>query len=127
MRNLWPVLFWLALAACAPSAARTSPTAIPSVPTVSHPTVDVYVTLADSDTEELIAADVVWLDNEVAFRNVHSFTLLLNGDYPPDQDGYEVRIEAKGYEKWTTRLRPHTRQSRTQFLPIHLRRTKPQS
>jgi len=83
--------------------------------------------VADSDTENSLVVDEVWLDGQIAYRNVSRFILMLDGEHPSELDGHEIRIKAKGYWEWTTRIRIRTRKERQIFLPIHLLKVKPQS
>lgn len=114
----------LLLAGCAlatPGAPTPVPTADFSV------VVDILVTVNDEDTDEPIIVDRVWLDNEIIYRRVSRFLLILPGRYPPTQDGYEIRIQAEGYALWTTRVRPRTNRPRNQTLTVHLHRLKGQT
>lgn len=90
-------------------------------------TVDLYLTIADAETDEPVVADTVWVNNEIAYRQVNACVLILFADYPPQQDGYQIRIKAKGYELWSTIVRPHARRSHGMNLTAHLHRNKPQT
>src|SRR5262249_16803335 len=43
--------------------------------------VDLFVTIADVDSDEPVVADTVWLNNEVAYRNVSACILMLSANY----------------------------------------------
>ena len=96
-------------------------------PAASPATIDVDVQVADSDTDESLVVDEVWLDGVLAYRNVSRFILMLDGEYPATMDGHEIRIKSKGYQEWTTRIRIRSKKDRQIFLPIHLLKVKPQS
>ena len=96
-------------------------------PLASPAIIDVSVQVADSDTENSLEVDEVWLDGQIAYRNISRFVLMLDGDYPAEMDGHEIRIKAQGYQEWTTRIRIRTKKDRQIFLPIHLLKLKPQS
>lgn len=101
----------------APLAPRGSPSA----------TIELAISVADSDTDEPMLVDTVWVDNEIAYRHVSYFVLLLPGDYPLTQDGHEIRITAAGYESWVTHIRVRTRADRSMTLPVHMHRAKPRT
>lgn len=133
------VLLSLLLTACSlappplpspePAESTATPLPLPAASTAEPhlATIDVDVQVADSDTDDRLVVDEVWLDGRLAYRNVSRFILLLDGEYPADMDGHEIRIKAQGYQEWTTRIRIRTKQDRQLFLPIHLLKTKPQS
>ncbi len=115
----------LLLNACALTAlSERAPSAAPSRGSLTA-IIDIHIRVADSDTDEPMEADIVWLDNVIAYRHVSAFTLMIPGDFPATQDGHEIRIRADGYELWTTHIRLRTRVDRAQTLPVHLRRIQP--
>ena len=107
--------------------APAATTAIPAATKPPKAYVDLEVTISDSDTEEPVVADTVWLNDEVAYRRVSRFILFLDTDYPLSQDGHEIRIRAAGYAEWSTRMRTRVSRSMDLRLPVHLHRVKPQS
>src|SRR5438309_8467262 len=118
---------WLCLLASCVSL-QTSTDVAPAVPRGSlSATIELAISVADSDTDEPMVVDTVWVDNEIAYRHVSYFVLLLLGDYPLTQDGHEIRITAAGYESWVTHIRVRTRADRSMTLPVHMHRAKPRT
>lgn len=134
MAKLLVLLSLLLLTGCSPAPIPTaSPVPAESTappkpqPLASPAIIDVDVQVADSDTENSLVVDEVWLDGQIAYRNVSRFVLMLDGEYPAEMDGHEIRIKTQGYQEWSTRIRIRSKKDRQIFLPIHLLKLKPQS